>query len=161
MIGWRSILSGLVVIALLTAVIAVIRSRTPQMGPLSNGQQAVFPPLSDIEEMRADVYNSPESRIDIHNVLIPKESHEEVLTFFRPGKEGWFFPELKEVGHISIKTKDGRTTTVVFYQDGKDLVCYTIGSVRYVHETTPSRGTNKLDALIRDIHIKEFKEKRN
>jgi hypothetical protein len=149
--------NGIVLIVLISAVVAVIRA--PKFGPLKGGKKAVIPLPSEIQEMRADRYDNLDGFPDVFNVLIPKERCQEVLSFFEPGREAWLGSELKEQGRITIKTKAGTTTTLIFYFAGPNPLCYAQGGVAYMHETERMWEQNKLSGLIQEIHVEESTKK--
>ena len=146
----RTLLALMLLGLMLVGIIAVIRSRPRIMGPLKNGAAIELPAISDIDEIRADAYNSLESFKDELSVIIPKDNYSEVLSFFQPSREAWF-PEYREHGRVTIKTKGKDTTTVVFYQAADNQLCFTKGGVQYMHESDRSWEADKLDALVRRI----------
>jgi hypothetical protein len=157
---WQLLGSCLAIIVMLSGIVLVVRSRPTTIGPLRTGKEVNLPALSEIEEMRADVFDSPNQFKDTYNVAIPKDNQEEILSYFRPGKEAWFPSQWREFGRITIKSKVGATMTLVFYQAGNNHLCYSHAGTLYMHETDRWWEANKLEGLIREIRLHELQKKK-
>lgn len=134
MVRQKLVLAGTVAAVLGVSLLVTLLLRQPQIRKRLNPPQANLPDDSEVERMRATLYQSPVGFHLIEEFDVPPEHIPRILFWFRPSTYEPQPPLLSgdtPLGELKITTTSGETRVFKFYWSGVNPPVFTENDVDY------------------------------
>lgn len=112
----------LIALPLLAAVVALV---------LYLRIEPAIPDDSEVESITASLFNLPNGDPNVPEFLVPSQHIPEIMKKLRPAEKGEYLT-WRENGQLTIRRKDGRTTTIRFLWPAKGPLHFTVDGIQHI-----------------------------
>jgi len=90
-----------------------------------------IPEDSEVESITASLFSLPTGDPDVPEFVVPPQHIAEIMKKLRPAEKR-SYPDWRDIGQLTIRRKDGRTTIIRFPGPAVGPLAFTINSVQHV-----------------------------
>ena len=117
----------LVIVLSLLAVLALVLYPRLKPTPVDTS----IPEDSEVDSVTASLWGLPTGDPDVPEFAVQPQHIPEIMKKFRPAEQR-SYPRWKNIGQLTIRRKDGRTTVIRFPGPVAGALCFTVNGIQHV-----------------------------